>query len=301
MQLEDQTKGGTNMRLTVLGLVGAALAFASVQTADADELYGTLKKIKDSGTITIGRSEDSVPFSYTGPDGKPQGYSIDLCLRIVEGVKQELQVDKLEVRFVTIIGTTLIPLLVNGTVDMVCSTTTVNLRRQRQVDFLYTTFITGNRLLVKKESKIKEVEDLKGKPVSVNQGTQNEKIIKAIDEEEKLGIRFIDTKDQPQGWLSLETDRSVAHVTDEVVEWGLISKARNPEQYEVVGRMLSYDPYSIVVRRDDSAFRLVGNRVLVGLFRSGEINQIYDKWMTKINMPMSPLLKAVFEAQAIPD
>ena len=166
-----------------------------------------------------------MPFSFTGQDGQPQGYSIELCLRIVDAIKDELQVDTLEVEYVTIIGTTLIPLLVNGTVDMVCSTTTVNLRRQRQVDFLYTTFITGNRLLVKKESGIKEVEDLKGKPVSVNQGTQNEKIMHAIDEEKKLGIRFVDTKDQPQGWLALETDRAVAHVTDEVVEFGLISKS----------------------------------------------------------------------------
>jgi glutamate/aspartate transport system substrate-binding protein len=288
------------MKRGILGVV-AALALAFGANATADEFYGTLKKIKESGTLVIGRSEDSVPFSFTGPDGQPQGYSIELCQRIAEGVRQELKLEKLEIKYVTIIGTTLIPLLVNGTVDIVCSTTTVNLRRQTQVDFLYTTFITGNRLLVKKASGIKEVEDLAGKPVSVNQGTQNEKILKALDAEKHLGIRFIDTKDQPQGWLALETDRAVSHVTDEVIEFGLISKARNPDDYEVVGRMLSFDPYSMVVRRDDSAFRLVGNKVLVGLFRSGEINQIYEKWMSKIHMPMSPMLKILFEAQAIPD
>jgi len=297
----DKMEGKTMKRTFLSIAVAIVMASGLANAASADELYGTLKKIKESGTMIIGRSEDSVPFSFTGPDGQPQGYSIELCQRIAAAVKDELNLEKLEIKYVTIIGTTMIPLLLNGTVDIVCSTTTVNLRRQSQVDFLYTTFINGNRLLVKKASAIKEVEDLKGKPVSVNQGTQNEKILHALDEEKKLGIKFVDTKDQPQGWLALETDRAVAHVTDEVIEFGLISKSRNPDQYEVVGRMLSYDPYSMVVRRDDSAFRLLGNKVLVGLFRSGEIKTIYDKWMSRINMPMSDMLKTVFAAQAIPD
>jgi glutamate/aspartate transport system substrate-binding protein len=279
---------------------GALIAVALGRPASADELYGTLKKIKESGTIGIGHNEDSPPFSAIGPDGKPQGYSIDLCLRIVEGIKEELKLDKLQVKYVPLTGTTRIPLLINGTVDMVCATTTNNLTRQRQVDFLATTFITGNRILVKKGSGIKEIEDLKGKRVSVNTGTSNEKILKELDAKLKLGIRFLDTKDQPQGWIALETGRTDAHFTDEVVEFGLISKAKSPEQYEVVGRLLSYDPYSIVVRRDDSAFRLVGNRVLADLFRSGEIEAIYDKWLPTIGMPMTDMLRTVFKAQALP-
>jgi glutamate/aspartate transport system substrate-binding protein len=267
----------------------------------ADELYGTLKKIKESGTITIGHNADSPPFSFIGPDGKPQGYSIDLCMKIVEAVKAELKMDKLEVKFLPVIGTTRIPLLLNGTTDINCATTTNTLTRQRQVDFLDTMFITGNRILTKKDSGIHDLEDLKGKRVTVNQGTTNEQIIKALDAKLNLGIRFLDTKDQPQGWLALETGRSDAHVTDEVVEYGLIAKAKNPEQYEVVGRLLSYDPYAILIRRDDSAFRLVGNRALISLFRSGEINEIYDKWLLPINMPMSDMLKTVFAAESIPE
>jgi glutamate/aspartate transport system substrate-binding protein len=267
----------------------------------ADELYGTLKKIKESGTITIGHNADSPPFSFIGPDGKPQGYSIDLCMKIVAAVKAELKMDKLEVKFLPVIGTTRIPLLLNGTTDINCATTTNTLTRQRQVDFLDTMFITGNRILTKKDSGIHDLEDLKGKRVTVNQGTTNEQIIKALDAKLNLGIRFLDTKDQPQGWLALETGRSDAHVTDEVVEYGLIAKAKNPEQYEVVGRLLSYDPYAILIRRDDSAFRLVGNRALISLFRSGEINEIYDKWLLPINMPMSDMLKTVFAAQTLPE
>jgi glutamate/aspartate transport system substrate-binding protein len=282
-------------------LAVAALALALDVTATADELYGTLKKIKESGTIVIGHNADSPPFSFIGPDGKPQGYSIDLCMKIVEGVKAELKLDKLEVKFVPVIGTTRIPLLLNGTTDLNCATTTNTLARQRQVDFLETMFITGNRILTKKGSGIHDLEDLKGKRVTVNQGTTNEQIIKALDAKLNLGIHFLDTKDQPQGWLALETGRSDAHVTDEVVEYGLIAKAKNPEQYEVVGRLLSYDPYAILIRRDDSAFRLVGNRALISLFRSGEIKAIYDKWLLPINMPMSDMLKTVFAAESIPE
>jgi len=280
-------------------VVAALLAIAFAHPAAADELYGTLKKIKDSGTISIGHNDDSPPFSSVGQDGKPQGYSIDLCMRIVEGVKEELKVDKLQVKYVALTATTRIPLLINGTIDMVCATTTNNLTRQRQVDFLATTFITGNRILTKRASGIKEVEDLKGKRVTVNQGTSNEKIIKEIDAKLKLGIRFLDTKDQPQGWLALETDRSDAHITDEIVSYVIIGKSKQPKLYDVVGRLLSFDPYSIVVRRDDSAFRLVGNRVLADLFRSGGITPIHDKWITPI-MPMSDMLKTVFQAQALP-
>jgi glutamate/aspartate transport system substrate-binding protein len=269
--------------------------------ASADELYGTLKKIKDSGTITIGRSENSVPFSYADNAGNPTGYSIELCSHIVDAVKQELKLDKLQVRYVTIMGTTLIPLLVNGTIDMACSTTTHTLSRQRQVDFLPTMYITGNQLLVRKDSGIHEVEDLKGKRVAVNQGTTNEKIIKAIDAQEHLGITFLDTEDQPRGWLAFETGRVDCYVTDAIVEHGLISKAAHPEQYAVVGRLLSFDPYSVVVRRDDSAFRLVGVRTIAGMIKSGEMFKLYDKWIGPIAGPMSPELKYVLMGEAYPD
>ena len=283
-------------------IVAAAVTFAlSGASARAQEFYGTLKKIKDSGTIVIGHNEDSPPFAYFGPDGKPQGYSIDLCNRIVEGVKAELKVDALQVRYQAVNGQTRTPLLVNGTVDMVCATTTNTFARQRQVDFLNTMFVTGNRLLVKKGTGVKEIEDLKGKVVSANQGTTNEKILTELNEKLKLGIRILPTKDQPQAWVALETGRTDAHMTDEVVEFGLIAKAKDPSAYEVVGRLLSFDPYGIVVRRDDSAFRSVGNRVLAGLFRSGEINAIYEKWMSPIGMPLSNDLKVLFAMQAIPE
>ncbi|MBV9522138.1 MAG: amino acid ABC transporter substrate-binding protein [Alphaproteobacteria bacterium] len=286
--------------MSLMAVFGALFALVLGDAAAADELYGTLKKIKDSGSIVIGRSEQSVPFSYLDDTGEPIGYSIDLCARIVDAVKAELKLDKIEVKYVTVMGTTLIPLIVNGTVDMACTTTTMTLARRRQVDFLSITYITGNQLLVRKDSGIHEVEDLKGKRVSVNQGTQNEKIIKALDEKEKLWIQFLLTEDQPHGWLSLESDRVDAYVPDAIVEHGLIHASAHPEEYEVVGRLLSYDPYSIVIRRDDSAFRLVGIRALAELFRSGEIDKIYDKWLAPIAGPPSEMLKTVWASQAFP-
>jgi glutamate/aspartate transport system substrate-binding protein len=282
-------------------IVAMAALMLAAGGAGAQELYGTLKKVKDSGTIVIGHNEDSPPFAYFGEDGKPKGYSIDLCNLIADEVKKELKLDKLTVRYQAVNGQTRTPLLVNGTVDLVCATTTNTLGRQQQVDFLYTMFVTGNRLLVKKGSGIKEIEDLKGKTVSANQGTTNERVLKELNERLNLGIRHLPTKDQPQGWLALETGRTDAHMTDEVVEFGLIAKAKNPQDYEVVGRLLSFDPYAIVVRRDDSAFRLVGNRVLARLYRSGEIYKIYEKWLAPINMPVSDNLKTLFEMQAIPE
>ena len=188
-----------------LNWVAAAVtvALALTQHADAQELTGTLKKIKDRGVIVIGRSENAVPFSFTDASGGPTGFSIELCNHIVDGIRAQLGMDKLEVRYVTIVGTTLIPLLVNGTTDMSCSTTTHTLGRQRQVDFLPTMYITGNRLLVRKDSGIHEIEDLKGKRVAVNQGTTNEQIMHALDAKLGLNIKFLPTEDQPRGWAGV--------------------------------------------------------------------------------------------------
>ncbi|MGO4677949.1 amino acid ABC transporter substrate-binding protein [Bosea sp. 2YAB26] len=290
------------LKKTAIGsaIIGAVFAIVT-GSASAQALYGTLKKIKDSGTIIIGHNEDSPPFAYFGADGKPQGYSIDICNKIADAVKAELKMDSLTVKYQAVNGQTRTPLLVNGTVDLVCATTTNTFSRQQQVDFLNTMFVTGNRLLVKKNSGIKEIEDLKGKVVSANQGTTNEKVLNELNQKLNLGIKVLSTKDQPQGWIALETDRTDAHMTDEVVEYGLIAKSKNPADYAVVGRLLSFDPYAIVIRRDDSAFRSLGNKVLANLYRSGEWEQVYTKWMSTIGQPLSADLKLLMSMQNYPD
>jgi glutamate/aspartate transport system substrate-binding protein len=291
-------------KFTVMTAATALLALAAITNVNAEELYGTLKKIKDTGVINLGHREASVPFAYIGPDGKPIGYSMDLCYKIIDRIKGELNLPDLKVKLVPENSQTRIPLLANGTIDIECGSTTNNLTRSKQIDYLAITFITGTKLLVKKGSGIQQIEDLNGKRIALALGTTNEKAVKQVMQEHNINIKIHSVKDHPQGWLALETGRVDAYASDDVLLYGLRSKAKDPENYEVVGRFLSYDPYGIMVRRDDSAMRLVGNTVLADLMRSGEMHKIYDKWFnpgpTKINMPMSPALQAAFAIQALP-
>ncbi len=290
----------SKLKLLMATLVLAAFAVP----ASAAELYGTLKKIKDSGTITMGHREASVPFAYMGPDGKPIGYTVDLCYKVIDKIKKDLNMPDLKVKLVPVTSQTRIPLLANGTIDIECGSTTNNLTRSKQIDYLAVTFITGTKLAVKKGSDIKEIEDMDGKAIALSLGTTNEKAIKRIAKAKGLKIKYHMVKDHPQGWLALDTDRVDAYATDDVLLYGLISKSKDASKFVVTGRFLSYDPYGIMVRRDDSAMRLLGNTVLADLMRSGEMQKIYDKWFnpgpTGINMPISSTLKTAYEIQALP-
>lgn len=288
--------------------LAVACAFVAVMALTtptvAAELYGTLKKIKDTGTIVVGHREASIPFAYMGPEGKPIGYSMDLCYRIVDKIKADLNIPNLKIELKPVTSQTRIPLLANKTIDIECGSTTNNLTRSQQIDYLAITFITGTKMAVKKNSNIKEIEDLNGKAIALSLGTTNEKAVKRVAQEKGLKIKYHMVKDHPQGWLALETGRVDAYATDDVLLYGLISKSKNPADYKVVGRFLSYDPYGIMVRRDDSAMRLLGNTVLADLMRSGEMRKIYDKWFnpgpTNIKMPISDTLSKAYEIQALP-
>ena len=293
--------------LKKMTIVIAAVFALAATDGYAAELYGTLKKIKDSGQIAMGHREASVPFAYMGPDGKPVGYTVELCYKVIDRIKKTLKMPNLKVKLVPVTSQTRIPLLANGTIDIECGSTTNNLTRSKQIDYLAVTFITGTKLAVKKGSSIKEIEDLDGKAVALSLGTTNEKAIKRIAKAKGLKIKYHMVKDHPQGWLALDTGRVDAYATDHSLLAGLITSSKDPSKYEIVGRFLSYDPYSIMIRRDDSAMRLLGNSVLADLMRSGEILKIYDKWFTKkipgkpsVELPLSPTLKVAFEVQALP-
>ena len=287
-----------------LGILLAAAFVLAATEGSAAELYGTLKKIKDNGQIVMGHRESSVPFAYMESDGKPIGYTVDLCNKIIDRIKKTLNMPNLKVKLVPVTSQTRIPLLANGTIDIECGSTTNNLTRSKQISYLHVTFITGTKLAVKKGSGIKEIEDLNGKAIGLSLGTTNEKAVKRIAKQKGLKIKYHMVKDHPQGWLALETDRVDAYATDHSLLYGLISKSKDKSKWEVVGRFLSYDPYGIMVRRDDSAMQLLGNTVLSDLMRSGEMQKIYDKWFdpgpTNINMPISSNLKVAFEVQALP-
>lgn len=285
----------------------AALALLATP-AIAQELTGTLKKIKDSGTITIGHRETSIPFSYLDEKQQPIGYSMDICAAIVEEVKKELGVAQLTVKYNPVTPQTRIPLMANGTIDLECGSTTNTLTRQKQVGFGPTTYITGTKLLVKKSSKIKSYKDLRNKTVVVTQGTTNERIIKALSDKENLNIKFLNAKDHGESFLTVESGRAVAFSMDDILLYGLIAKAKAPKDYEVVGDFLSYDPYGQMYRKGDEDFGVVIRRAIGRLMGSGDLAKLYDKWFIQklpsgetMGVPMSPLLKAAIQLQALPE
>ena len=282
--------------------MGAALLLTSAASFAAGSMV--LDRIKERGTINLGHRESSVPFSYIGSDGKPQGYSIDLCMKFIDAIKKEIEMPDLKINLVPVTSQTRIALMANGTIDLECGSTTNNLTRQKQVDYLPVTFITGTKIASRKGSGITEIEDLEGKTIALSLGTTNEKAIKRVAEQNGINIKTLMVKDHPQGWLAVESGRADAYASDDVLLYGLISKSKNPDDFQVTGRFLSYDPYGIMVPQNDSLYRRLGTVTLADLMRSGEAHKIYDKWFnpgpTNIKMPMSDTLKMAFEIQALP-
>lgn len=288
-------------RKLVCAALTAFFMLMTVTPVDSAELYGTLLRIQRSGSIVIGHRESSIPFSYLNDQNQPEGYSIDLCLRIADKIKDVIGQADVRVEYVRVDPKTRIPLLLNGTIDLECGSTTNTLTRQEQVDFANTTFISGTKLLVKKGAGIAEVEDLNGKTIALSQGTTNERVIKAIAASQALDLRILPVKDHAAGFQALESGRVDAYATDHILLHGIAATSESPESYEVVGRFLSYEPYGIMFRRDDSAFRLVVNSVLADLFRDGEIKDIYAKWFDPLGVPPTDLLLAAFQIQAWPN
>jgi glutamate/aspartate transport system substrate-binding protein len=275
----------------------AALAFTA--TAAAQE--GTLKKIKDSGSITIGHRDASIPFSYYDDKQQPVGYSIDLCKRIVEAVQKELKMPKIDVKYQLVTSANRIPLMANGTIDLECGSTTNNLERQKQVWFSITHFVTANRFVAKKSAKASALNDLKGKTVVSTAGTTNIKQATELNAEQKLGMNIISANGHAEAFQMVETGRAVAFVMDDILLYSLVAQARSPKDYEISKDALSVEPYGIMVRKDDAAFKKVVDAAMVDTYKSGAINAIYQKWFQKpvppkninLNLPMSAQLKKV--------
>jgi glutamate/aspartate transport system substrate-binding protein len=292
-------------RFFAVGLGMAALVATSGITSAQDG--PVMKRIAETKTVTIGHRDASVPLSYLGPDGKAQGYSIDICLKIADAAKEELKLDKLEVKFVPLTPQTRIPLLTAGTVDIICESSTHTIGRSRQISFLNTTFLTGSKLLVRKTSGIKKIEDMKDKVLVAVLGTTNEKAAQVEIDAKKIAIKgeIVKVKDHSQAMLNLEQGRADAYVSDDVVLFGLKSASKNPDEWEVVGPYFSYDPYGMMIPRNNDDWRLIGNKTIAKLIQSGEMLAIYKKWFepgpTKINYPLSERLRENFDLIALPD
>jgi glutamate/aspartate transport system substrate-binding protein len=284
--------------MKLLGKLIAALVVFGIATAVSAQ-EGTLKKIKDTGAITIGHRDASIPFSYYDDQQKPVGYAMDLCMRIVDAVKKELKMPDLKVNYQLVTSANRIPLMANGTIDLECGSTTNNLDRQKQVWFTITHFVTANRWVAKKSSNAKTLNDLKGKTIVSTAGTTNIKQITEINTAQNLGMNIISANGHPEAFQMVETGRAVAFVMDDILLYSLAAQSRNPADYEISADALSVEPYGIMLRKDDSAFKKVVDAAMVDTYKSGAINAIYDKWFLKpvpprgltLNVPMSDQFK----------
>ena len=281
----------------MIAAIAATVGFAATSAAQD----GTLKKIKDSGSITIGHRDASVPFSYIDDKQQAVGYSLDLCGKIVNAIKAELKMSVIEVKYQLITSANRIPLMANGTIDLECGSTTNNLSRQEQVWFSNTTYVTANRFVTKKESKIAKLADLKGKTIVSTAGTTNIKQITEINQAQNLGMNILSANGHPEAFRMVETGRAVAFVMDDILLYGLVAQSPNPKDYVISSEAFSIEPYGLMVRKDDKAFKKVADDAIRALFKSGEINEIYAKWFLSsippknitLNAPMSNAMKKV--------
>ncbi|UCH53871.1 MAG: amino acid ABC transporter substrate-binding protein [Pseudomonadota bacterium] len=292
------------MKMYLRCFLGTALA-AAVATApvQAAGLTGTLKKIKETGSITVGHRDASIPFSYIDDKQQAIGYALDLCMRIVDAVKAELKMPKLKVALNPVTSATRIPLMANGTIDLECGSTTNNLERQKQVSFTVTHFVTATRLLAKKSSNIKALADMKGKTIVSTAGTTNHKLITQLNNEQNLGMNILAAKDHAEAFLMVESDRAVAFAMDDILLYGLAANSKSPKDYAITAEALSVEPYGIMLRREDPAFQKLVDGAMTKVYKSGEVNKIYDKWFLKpippkgvnLNLPMGDQFKKVVD------
>ena len=285
----------THLTKLFLAIVACAV---SITPAVAQE--GTLKKIKDNGYITVGHRDASIPFSYYDDKQQPVGFAMDLCAKIVDAVKAELKMPKLDVKYQLVTSANRIPLIANGTVDLECGSTTNNVARQEQVSFTITHFLTANRYVTKKSAGIKSFDDLKGKTIVSTSGTTNIKQATDVNVAKNMGMNIIPANGHPEALQMVETGRAVAFVMDDILLYTLVAQAQNPGDYVISADALSLpEPYGIMMRKGDAAFKKVADNAMTALYKGGEINKIYAKWFTSpvppkglnYNVPMSAQFK----------
>jgi len=256
---------------------------------------GTLDKVKASGVITVAYRDSSIPFSYLGADAQPTGFGWEICGRIVEQVRKATGRADLKVATQSVTSQNRIPLLANGTVDIECGSTTNNSERAKQVSFAINYFYTGTRLLVKSSSPIKSFADLKGRKVVSTTGTTNFQVMRKLNAEKQLGFELISAKDHAESALLVQSDRADAFAMDDILLYGLRASAINPAELAVVGDAVQVEPYAIMLRKDDPAFKQLVDATLTQLMKSGEFESLYKKWFQSpippkginLNAPMS--------------
>ena len=286
---------------TVLATVLATTLFSTPVFAQE---ANTLKKIKDTGVITLGHRESSIPFSYYDDKQQVIGYSHEIMLKAVDAIKADQKIDKLEIKLMPVTSANRITLVQNGTVDIECGSTTNNTERQKQVAFSNTIFVIGTKLMAKKDSGLKDFADLAGKNVVTTAGTTSERLLRKMNEDKKMGMNVISAKDHGESFLTLETGRAVAFMMDDALLYGEMAKAKRPGDWVVFGTAQSKEAYGCMLRKDDPAFKKVVDTAIAKLMTSGEAEKIYNKWFLNpippkglnLNMTLSDEVKALYKA-----
>ena len=282
----------------------AALAAGLVAApAIAQELTGTLKKIKDTGSMTIGHREASIPFSYLDDKQQPVGYAMELCMKVVDAVKAELKMPNLKIALQPVTSANRIPLLQNGTIDLECGSTTNSVERQKQVAFGPTYFVINVTAAVKKSSGIKTLAELNGKAISTTSGTTAVPLLKKYEKTASIDVKEIYGKDHAESMQLLSTDRVTAFVMDDILLAGQIANQPNPGDYLIFPESLRTEPYSMMLRKDDPQFKALVDRAVGAVYKSGEIDKIFAKWFTSpipprnvnLNFQITPAIREAFK------
>ena len=290
------------MKRLLPAVCGITVALGFVAGAQAQDLTGTLKKIKEIGQITVAHRESSIPFSYLDDKQQPIGYSMDICANVVDAVKAELKMPNLKVVYQPVTSSNRIPLLQNGTIDLECGSTTNSVERQKLVAFGPTYFRIQVTAAVKKSSNIGTLTELNGKNISTTSGTTSVPLLKAYEKTKNIDVKEIYGKDHAESFLLLAEDRVAAFVMDDILLAGQIANSRSPNDYKILSESLRAEPYGPMLRKDDPQFKVLVDKTLTALYKSPEIERIYKKWYqspippkgVNLNFPMTPELKADF-------
>ena len=287
--------------MTKMGIIFAAWLTAAVLITPAvgQELDGTLKKIKESSTFTLGYLTSAPPFSFPGPDKKPVGYSIDLCTHIASKIQQQLGIN-LKLNWVPVTTENRLEMVASGKVDIECGTSTASLSRQERVDFSLMTFVDGGGLLTKADFNLRAASDLADKRIAVIPGTTTETALTKFLKEEFVTVQLVRVKNHVEGLAAVEKGAADAFASDRGILIGLAVTSKDPSSFALSSILFSYEPYGLMLRRNDAAFRLAVNRALAGLYRSGDIAPIYERWFGAFGKP-SPAIQAMYLLNGLPE
>jgi glutamate/aspartate transport system substrate-binding protein len=290
------------MRAQVSGLLVVILSalLASASAVSAAEPSGALKAIKERKSIVLGHRESSWPFSFVDDQGKPAGYSVDLCVRIAESIAKELGLRDLAIRWEKVTPENRLKAVADGTVDLECGSTTATLARYEQVDFTITTFVDGGSLLATDASGVEGVKDLAGKRVAIIPGTTTEGALVGALKQYVVSAQMVPVKDHAEGLAAIESGKADVYASDRVILIGLGRRSAQRAKLSLSPQLFSYEPYAFMLRRGDADLRLAANRALSRLFRSEDIARIYEKWFGALGRP-APALILMYAITAIPD